>query len=592
MENGQTKAEMFDQFQTWALRNYGDSGKTKTVTKRKHDRIMRFLNGEEAPTTENAKFRFWVKAKGFKLGPGEGDESMKDVLYVPVKTTSHSEDSIIIEKGYKRVAVVEDFFDIIYNVHVEMDARGGKHAGQKRTYKAIAENYAFLPREAVTRFLMSCNECQKRMHLSPIATNENNHILEEVPVIDYSLPITTTYHIQQQKRKLSATYEDNESLTSGDTEASGPSLNSSGDLAADSPQPMDFKNGDDVPMNTSRSSSPAKGKEGTSGMIPLDMTNQSNGETFERPHSGSGRELRSSSAEAKSEETRNYEASTNGHLTYVGGAQQSEAAEDLTMGRDDDDDDGDDDSDKLADTPPQGVDPERLKAFNMFVRLFVDENLDRMVPISKQPKDKIQAIIDACYRQFPELHERARKRIRTYLKSCRRMKRNRDANGLDIRPTPPHLTSAAAEGILAAACQSESENAKRMRLELEQQQQQQQQQQAEILVTQNHYTHDLLRQERRPTEYKFTNGSSFDAFHTGMPPPATTPHHAGIIQHAQPLTNGPTDLSMKKSSNTSKPQLNASEVQTIKQLIAGYRESAAFLLRSADELEQLLLQSN
>jgi hypothetical protein len=42
------------------------------------------------------------------------------------------------EKGYKRVAIVEDFFDIIYDVHVEMDGRGGKHAGQKRTYRAVS----------------------------------------------------------------------------------------------------------------------------------------------------------------------------------------------------------------------------------------------------------------------------------------------------------------------------------------------------------------------------------------------------------------------------------------------------------------------
>ncbi|KAG0416998.1 hypothetical protein HPB47_005954, partial [Ixodes persulcatus] len=84
---------------------------------------------------------------------------------------------------YKRVAVVENFFDIIYGVHVEMDGRGGKHAGQKRTYKAIAELYAFLPREAVTHFLMSCSDCQKRMHLtngcltgvtSTTTTNNNN----------------------------------------------------------------------------------------------------------------------------------------------------------------------------------------------------------------------------------------------------------------------------------------------------------------------------------------------------------------------------------------------------------------------------------
>lgn len=102
--------------------------------------------------------------------------------------------------------------------------------------------------------------------------------------------------------------------------------------------------------------------------------------------------------------------------------------EDLTVGRaptaDDDDDDHDDheDNDKMNDS--EGMDPERLKAFNMFVRLFVDENLDRMVPISKQPKEKIQAIIESCSRQFPEFQERARKRIRTYLKSCRRMKKN------------------------------------------------------------------------------------------------------------------------------------------------------------------------
>ena len=38
-------------------------------------------------------------------------------------------------------------------------------------------------------------------------------------------------------------------------------------------------------------------------------------------------------------------------------------------------------------------------------------------------------IIDSCTRQFPEFAERARKRIRTYLKSCRRNKRSRETNG-------------------------------------------------------------------------------------------------------------------------------------------------------------------
>ena len=145
----------------------------------------------------------------------------------------------------------------------------------------------------------------------------------------------------------------------------------------------------------------------------------------------------------------------------------------------------------------------------MFVRLFVDENLDRMVPISRQPREKVQAIIgrtsspksdsdggiiyrflsslffhiDSCLRQFPEFGERARKRIRTYLKSCRRHKRTRDPSGSlqmdpsistsgllspnSNRPMPPHLTSAIAEQILAQACENENQNAKRLRLGLE-----------------------------------------------------------------------------------------------------------------------------
>lgn len=103
----------------------------------------------------------------------------------------------------------------------------------------------------------------------------------------------------------------------------------------------------------------------------------------------------------------------------------------------------------------------------MFVRLFVDENLDRMIPISKQPKEKIQAIIDSCTRQFPEFSERARKRIRTYLKSCRRNKKTREGWETSSRPTPAHLTSVQAEQLLAMACENESMNAKRMRIGLD-----------------------------------------------------------------------------------------------------------------------------
>ncbi|KAM4612438.1 nucleolar protein 4-like isoform 2-T2 [Discoglossus pictus] len=277
----------------------------------------------------------------------------------------------------------------------------------------------------------------------------------------------------------------------------------------------------------------------------------------------------------------------------------SGCAEDLTVGRtpagDDDEDDDHEDNDRITDT--EGLDPERLKAFNMFVRLFVDENLDRMVPISKQPKEKIQAIIESCSRQFPEFQERARKRIRTYLKSCRRMKKN----GMEMaRPTPPHLTSAMAENILAAACESESRKAaKRMRLEIYQAAQED----TAPLDKPSGLAHSTytLPAGTYSQESVYVNGSlnySYRGFGTiggSVPPPTSlnTGNHC----------NGPTDLSMKAlatgsthSNSTSRAapcaQLSPTEIGAVRQLIAGYRESAAFLLRSADELENLILQQN
>jgi len=94
------EAEMFSEFQDWCLRTYGDSGKTKTVTRRKYNKIMQtLLQNEESDGVYvdnshiNAKFKFWVKSKGFQVGSnilGEHNKkeaSGKPVLYVPVKST-------------------------------------------------------------------------------------------------------------------------------------------------------------------------------------------------------------------------------------------------------------------------------------------------------------------------------------------------------------------------------------------------------------------------------------------------------------------------------------------------------------------------
>ncbi|OCT59819.1 nucleolar protein 4-like isoform X2 [Xenopus laevis] len=270
----------------------------------------------------------------------------------------------------------------------------------------------------------------------------------------------------------------------------------------------------------------------------------------------------------------------------------SGGAEDLSVSRtpagDDDDEDDHEDNDRITDS--EGLDPERLKAFNMFVRLFVDENLDRMVPISKQPKEKIQAIIESCSRQFPEFQERARKRIRTYLKSCRRMKKN----GMEMaRPTPPHLTSAMAENILAAACENESRKAaKRMRLEIYQAPQDEISLEKPTGLTQSSYSLPSATYSQDPV---YMNGSLHYSYRGYGAAPTSLPSG----NHC----NGPTDLSLKGlASGSTHPsatsrvmpcaQLSPTEIGAVRQLIAGYRESAAFLLRSADELENLILQQN
>ncbi|XP_027866973.1 nucleolar protein 4-like isoform X1 [Xiphophorus couchianus] len=668
------EAEMFREFQDWCLRTYGDSGKTKTVTRRKYNKIMQTLLQNDEPdgvyvdnSHINAKFKFWVKSKGFQVGTnvlGEHNKKGapgKPVLYVPVKSTCSDGNSAQDNPSLKRVAVVEDFFDIIYAMHVEMGAdpgRAPKHAGQKKTYKAIAETYAFLPREAVTRFLMSCGECQKRMHINPSTAEfkENDRPTSLVPdLIDYNMPLTATYLKQMKLQCMTATERDDSSVSSEDMNNAEPVWVAAEQPAVPEPSPPNgervsnpaaiVKEEDDDDSSESGSANglpaltspealaaganPQDGgasyrevaENGLSAPLDFSTTSSSSSSEDQQPVNLSDRLLPAGSSPPNSyaaEPNKKFPIKTESP-PYSSGSydlvktELSRSAEDLTSSRaqiiDDDDDDHDDhdDNDRINDA--EGMDPERLKAFNMFVRLFVDENLDRMVPISKQPKEKIQAIIESCSRQFPEFQERSRKRIRTYLKSCRRMKKG----GFEqIRPTPPHLTSAMAENILAAACESETRNAaKRMRLDVYQPTD-------EPASVDKPITRDpapvapsgfTIASAAFAQDQLYTNGG-LNYNLRGYGTVGSTQQSSSAAQ-----TNGPTDLSMKSvgpnssssSSSSSSAsnshgqggggggasaQLSPPEVTAVRQLIAGYRESAAFLLRSADELENLILQQN
>lgn len=56
--------EFSQAYQPWVIKTYGDLAKTKTITIKKHQRILKALNGLEQNNPDSSKFRFWVKAKG------------------------------------------------------------------------------------------------------------------------------------------------------------------------------------------------------------------------------------------------------------------------------------------------------------------------------------------------------------------------------------------------------------------------------------------------------------------------------------------------------------------------------------------------
>ncbi|KAM7071814.1 nucleolar protein 4 isoform 5-T5 [Acridotheres tristis] len=591
---------MYRQFQDWCLRTYGDSGKTKTVTRKKYDRIVQLLNGSESSSTDNAKFKFWVKSKGFQLGNSDevsgGAGGGKQVLYVPVKTT----DGVGVDEklSLRRVAVVEDFFDIIYSMHVETGPNGEqirKHAGQKRTYKAvskkseheslknvsflglvtwyeISETYAFLPREAVTRFLMSCSECQKRMHLNPDGADHKDNGKPPTLVtsmIDYNMPITMAYMKHMKLQLLNSQQDEDESSIESDEfdmsdstrmSAVNSDLSSNLEERMQSPQNLQGQQDDDSAAEsfngneTVGHSSNASGGTHCREMAETNSNGKTNLEQDEQPlnlsdsplsaqltseyrlddHSSNGKNkyktLLISDLKMEREARENGSKSpAHSYSSYDSGKNESvgRGAEDLSLNRgDEDEDDHDEQEDPEKVNESDGVEAERLKAFNS-------------------------------------------------------------------RPIPSHLTSAVAESILASACESESRNAaKRMRLDRQQDEAAPADKQCKQEPAQVTYSTSAVSSTQ---EVLYINGNGTYSYHSyrGL--------GGGLLNLNDASSSGPTDLSMKRqlatssgssSSSSSRPQLSPTEINAVRQLVAGYRESAAFLLRSADELENLILQQN
>lgn len=126
----------------WIRRQYDGPGcRAKIVGRPKYEQIVRAVRGELRRAADNSKFRFWVRAKGFRMGrPTSGALDDPGSLYV-VDTRNGS-----LQAGgsrqqncsYKKVAVVDEFFDIIYRVHCSGGGVSARHSGQKRTHRMVS----------------------------------------------------------------------------------------------------------------------------------------------------------------------------------------------------------------------------------------------------------------------------------------------------------------------------------------------------------------------------------------------------------------------------------------------------------------------
>ena len=170
-----------------------------------------------------------------------------------------------------------------------------------------------------------------------------------------------------------------------------------------------------------------------------------------------------------------------------------------------------------------------------------------------------------------------------------------------------------AEQLLARACENEAENAKRMRMGMEPVSQAlpssllaspgldtmpSPPQLSLTSATKMDYKSEQLVNLLSASAHAQSNGSGIQV--SGSPAPVSTQHSAisqspqlfgvssvGLLDTAG-VVNGQNSIDGLKKAPVLNHKLNGTEISAVRQLITGYRESAAFLLRSADELEHLI----
>jgi hypothetical protein len=202
---------------------------------------------------------------------------------------------------------------------------------------------------------------------------------------------------------------------------------------------------------------------------------------------------------------------------------------------------------------PYTANTERAKQFNTYVRGVIEQRLDVLIPISHQPRELVSQIIADASSKFPEFSSCVRKRIRTFLKSYRRSRKVRDhhttPNGMSTSPRSQEPSPVPTPPPIVTMAMGPSST-------------------------------ELLDETVLPSS---------------PPSPSSPPAHITLADTkrikldsmATDVVGGdrPHPLAVPTSSSSS---LSGSEVTAVRQLISGYRESAGFLLRAADQLEAML----
>jgi hypothetical protein len=231
---------------------------------------------------------------------------------------------------------------------------------------------------------------------------------------------------------------------------------------------------------------------------------------------------------------------------------------------------------------PYTANTERARQFNAYVRSVIEDKLDTLIPISHQPRDLIQQIIMDAGAKFPEFATSVRKRIRTYLKSYRRSKRVKEMQAAAVAMsqqqhqyvTPSHRTANASNGLSSYSKENDSTPL--------------------INVASISLPTELTSEVSPPPAAVVTiNANRHDDHNEPEYPP---PKRTRLEQSPPVVTSKMVSPQNSNSSTSTNPAggcgLSSNEAVTLQQLIQGYRESAAFLTRAADQLEEMLLKDN